>query len=107
MAFDVMYATGGVFAEVCQLLERANGKAQSDGGGKILKRHIEDSYLSNRDLEVLWGGIRAFEAAMRPGDVSKGAEAIRERWVAQHTMSGLSEVSQGAVDGKGPSGPGS
>ncbi|WP_369943131.1 ATP-binding protein [Xanthomonas medicagonis] len=104
MAFDVMYATGGVFAEVCQLLERANGKAQSDGGGKILKRHIEDSYLSNRDLEVLWGGIRAFEAAMRPGDVSKGAAAIRERWAAQHTMSVSSEVSQGAVDGQGPSG---
>lgn len=83
MAFDVMYATGGVFAEVCQLLDRAKGKAEADGGGKILKRHIEASYLSDRDLEVLWAGIRTFESAMKPGNVSKGAKSIRERWEAQ------------------------
>lgn len=95
-----MYATGGVFAEVCQLLDRARGKAEADGGGKILKRHIEASYLSDRDLEVLWAGIRAFESAMKPGNVSKGAKSIRERWEAQAAPAEVQGVAEAPLPGQ-------
>lgn len=100
MAFDVMYATGGVFGEVCQLLDRAKGRAEADGSARILKRHIEESYLSDRDLGVLWKGIRDFEAAMRPGNVSKGAKGIRERWEAQLPEVMLEEVVQDSPVGQ-------
>lgn len=80
MAFEILYATGGVFAELRQLLDRAKVKAEEDGCAKILKNHIESSFMSNRDLDCLWAQIRLFEAAMKSGDVLKEAERIRARW---------------------------
>lgn len=70
MAGDVLAASGGVFAEIVGLLDRAQQKANQEGDGRIHKRHIVDSYYNERDLTTLWRDIEEFEVAMEAGDVS-------------------------------------
>lgn len=82
MSYDILAATGGVFAEVIQLLERAKGIAMDNGVERICKGHIESAYYANEDLETLWRDIRIFEEAMRAGDVSKRSALAKTRWKA-------------------------
>ena len=80
MSHEILAATGGVFAEIVQLLRRASSLAGEDGCAKIMKRHIEGAYLSDSDLAALWRDIEAFENAMRAGDVSRRAALAKSRW---------------------------
>lgn len=82
MAADILAATGGVFAEVIQLLERAKSRASEEGGGRILKRHIEASYYADADLAALWRDIEIFEQTMAAGNVSKRSALTKVRWTA-------------------------
>lgn len=80
MASDILAATGGVFAEVVQLLERAKARSLEQNGACILKRHIEESYYADQDLATLWRDIETFEQAMTAGDVSSRAKLASQRW---------------------------
>lgn len=80
MAHDILAATGGVFAQIVQLLDRAHQVAYERGRDRIIKRDIQDSYYSNADLEAIWRDVKAFELAMKAGDVSQRAELARTRW---------------------------
>jgi hypothetical protein len=80
MANDLLAATGGVFAEIVQLLERAQRHARLEGVPRIHKRHIEGAYYNDEDLATLWRDIEAFELAMEPGDVSKRSTLVEGRW---------------------------
>lgn len=82
MANDILAATGGVFAEIIQLLERATKAAQLEGGDLIHKRHVEAAYYNNHDLSTLWRDIEAFEDAMKAGDVSRRSEIVATYWRA-------------------------
>jgi ABC-type cobalamin/Fe3+-siderophores transport system ATPase subunit len=82
MADDVMAASGGVFAEIVGLLERAQLRAQEEGEARIKKRHVQASYYNERDLASLWRDIDAFEQIMEPGDVSARAAMVATRWKA-------------------------
>ena len=88
MATDVLAATGGVFAEIVQLLERATHQARLEGVTRIHKRHIEGAYYNDGDLATLWRDIEAFELAMEPGDVSKRSALVETRWKSAGTGSG-------------------
>lgn len=80
MAADVLAATGGVFAEIVQLLERAKLRADEDDSGRITKRHVEDAYYSDEDLAALWRDIESFEGSMASGNVTRRAAAAKIRW---------------------------
>ncbi|MGO4259754.1 ATP-binding protein [Lysobacter sp. TAB13] len=80
MAGDVMAATGGVYAEVMQLLERASALMKESGSHCLLKRHIESAYYGDEDLATLWRDIDAFEQVMSSGDVSKRSMSVNARW---------------------------
>lgn len=80
MANDLLAATGGVFAEIVQLLERATRHARLEGVPRIHKRHIEGAYYNDEDLATLWRDIEAFEQAMEPGNVSKRSALVERRW---------------------------
>lgn len=88
MASDVLAATGGVFAEIVQLLERASHHARLEGAPRIHKRHIEGSYYSDEDLATLWRDIEAFELAMEAGNVSKRSALVEARWKSAGTGPG-------------------
>ncbi len=85
MASDVLAATGGVFAELIQLLDRAKSRALEENSARILKRHIESSYYADSDLAALWSDIELFEQAMKAGSVSSRAALARTRWSASLT----------------------
>jgi hypothetical protein len=80
MATDILAATGGVFAQVVQLLERARQQAFEAGQDRIHKQHIEAAYYSDVDLEAVWRDIHTFEEAMEAGDVSKRSAIAKARW---------------------------
>jgi hypothetical protein len=80
MANDILAATGGVFAEIIQLLERATQQAHLEGSDLIHKRHVEAAYYNDDDLSTLWRDIEAFEDAMQVGDVSKRSDIVAARW---------------------------
>ncbi len=80
MAHDILAATGGIFAQIVQLLDRAHQVAYEQGRDRITKRDIEDSYYSDSDLEAIWRDVRSFESVMRAGDVSQRAKLARTRW---------------------------
>lgn len=80
MAHDIMAATGGIFAEIIQLLNRAREKVFGEGGEYIRKKDIEDSYYNNTDMATLWQDIEAFEESMAAGDVSQRAALTAARW---------------------------
>lgn len=82
MSADILAATGGVFAEIVELLERAKSMAAEAGNVRILKRHIEASYYGNDDLTTLWCDIEAFEQGMIAGDVSKRSALAKTRWTS-------------------------
>jgi hypothetical protein len=82
MADDVMAASGGVFAEIVGLLDRAQLRAQEEGEVHIKKRHIQASYYNERDLASLWRDIDAFEQIMEPGDVSTRSAMVAACWKA-------------------------
>lgn len=85
MANDVLAATGGVFAEIIQLLKRATNQARLEGVPRIHKRHIEGAYYNDGDLATLWRDIEAFELAMEAGSVTKRSALIETRWRATGT----------------------
>ncbi|HEI8113697.1 ATP-binding protein [Stenotrophomonas maltophilia] len=80
MANDILAATGGVFAEVVELLERADIAAKQEGCSRILKRHIEISFYGSEDLRNLWRDIDAFEMSMVAGSVTERSEHVKARW---------------------------
>lgn len=80
MDADLISATGGVFAEVVQLLNRAQKLALEERTSSITKEMIERCYYSQQDLETLWHDLRGFERAFAAGSVRKRSEAIREIW---------------------------
>jgi len=80
MSFDILAATGGVFAEIVELLVRAEVAARQDGSSRVLKRHIESSYYGTEDLKNLWRDIDAFERSMIAGDVSERSARACSRW---------------------------
>jgi hypothetical protein len=80
MSADILAATGGVFAEVVELLARADTAARQEGGDRILKRHIESSYYGTEDLKNLWRDIDAFERSMVAGDVSERSARAKSNW---------------------------
>lgn len=80
MTADLLAATGGVYAELVQLLLRAQEAAIQDGSQRILKRHVEASYYSDADLANLWRDIEAFENAMAAGSVTARAKLVDSRW---------------------------
>jgi ABC-type uncharacterized transport system, permease and ATPase components len=83
MAYDILAATGGVFAEIAQLLGRAEQRARIEGVSRIHKRHIQQAYYNDDDLRTLWRDIRAFEEAMKSGDISDYLNEIAARWSPQ------------------------
>jgi len=91
MSFDILAATGGVFAEIVELLVRAEVAARQDGSSRMLKRHIESSYYGTEDLKNLWRDIDAFERSMVAGDVSERSARASSRW-------GLADMSQRSDD---------
>lgn len=91
MSFDILAATGGVFAEIVELLVRAEVAARQDGSSRVLKRHIESSYYGTEDLKNLWRDIDAFERSMVAGDVSERSARASSRW-------GLADMSQRSDD---------
>lgn len=80
MAADLLVATGGVYGEVVQLLSRAEDAARQEGGERILRRHIEASYYSDKDLANLWRDIEDFEDAMEVGSVTVRAKQLKSSW---------------------------
>lgn len=80
MADEILAATGGVFGEIVQLLDRARRQAKAAGDRSILKRHIQAEYYNDRDLETLWRDIEAFEQVMETGCVTKRLEVIKATW---------------------------
>lgn len=84
MSFDILAATGGVFAEIVQLLARAEIAAREDDSCYVLKRHIENSYYGTEDLKNLWRDIDAFEVCMTAGDVSERSSRASSRWGLAH-----------------------
>ncbi len=80
MKYDILAATGGVFAELVQLLSRARDLAVAEGTSKIKKAHLEGAYYSDDDLRTLWRDIDAFEACMQAGSVGDRAQLARTRW---------------------------
>lgn len=82
MFSDLLAATGGVIAELIELLDRAARLAAEQDSPRILKRHIEHSYYNDEELTTLWRDIDAFERAMAAGDVSKRSALIKARWAA-------------------------
>lgn len=91
MSADILAATGGVFAQIVQLLERARHLALEAGQDRILKRHIEAAYYSDEDLKAIWRDIHTFEQAMIAGDVSKRSALVKARWNAPSATSASAE----------------
>ena len=82
MPSDILAATGGVFAEIVQLLDRAKDRARAEGRSRLSKRDIEASYYPDADLKALTRDIDSFEESMLAGDVSKRSALIQARWAA-------------------------
>lgn len=80
LASDILAGTGGVFAEVVQLLDRAVVKMTEEGRSTLLKRHLDDAYYGDEDLTTLWRDIGEFERAMAAGDVRKRSALVSVRW---------------------------
>ncbi len=80
MSSDLLAATGGIFGQLFELLIRAERRAQDEGSSRILKRHVEAAYMSDKDLAAMWRDIEAFEEAMCAGDVSQRSSLVRSRW---------------------------
>jgi hypothetical protein len=80
MADEILAATGGVFGEIVQLLDRAARLANTRGERSIRKQHIQAEYYNDRDLETLWRDIEAFEKVMETGCVTKRVGMIKAAW---------------------------
>jgi ABC-type cobalamin/Fe3+-siderophores transport system ATPase subunit len=80
MSSDLLAATGGIFGQLFELLLRADRCSQNEGSSRILKRHVEAAYLSDKDLAAMWRDVEAFEDVMCAGDVSQRASLVRSRW---------------------------
>jgi len=81
ISYDILAATGGVFAQIVQLMERASAAADDAGSNKIRRSHVESAYYPRVDIEAIWRDVEAFEEAMRAGDVSKRSSLARSRWL--------------------------
>lgn len=82
MSYEILAATGGVFAQIVQLMERASAVAADAGSAAIKRSHVESAYYTGVDIEAIWRDVKAFEEAMRAGDVRKRSDLARTRWSA-------------------------
>jgi len=80
MSGDLLAASGGIFGQLFELLIRSRNRAEDEGSGRILKRHIEGAYMSDADLAAMWRDVEAFEDTMAAGDVSQRSSLVRSRW---------------------------
>lgn len=82
MSYDILAATGGVFAQIVQLMERAHAAAEDAGSSSIRRSHIESAYYPRVDIEAIWRDVEAFEEAMLAGDIRKRSGLARTRWLS-------------------------
>jgi len=88
---EILAATGGVFGEIAQLLDRASNLAKDREHDRIQLCDIRDSYYGETDLRELWKDIELFEEAMKAGDLRSRAAMIRAKWSAATVTTGESE----------------
>lgn len=80
MAYDLLAATGGLLGHLISVMETARSKAAIDGSRAIKKSHIKDAFYSDTDLSRVWKDVHEFEAACRPGNVTKRSAIIAAEW---------------------------
>lgn len=70
MSEELLAATGGIFAEVLQLLKRARVMCRKRGGEGLCRADILSAVYPERDLATLWNDVRRFEQARAAADLS-------------------------------------
>jgi len=70
MSDELLAATGGIFAEVLQLLKRARVACRKRGGNGLSRSDIRSAVYPERDLAALWDDVRRFEKARAAADLS-------------------------------------